>query len=82
MITISPKGQYLALRKAEAEGFSKLIAETEFKSALVYAYAEFAMTCPNPDQLAGANQFIRTFLNIADPESQQKFPSKDLKTLT
>ena len=81
-MTISPKSQYLSLRKDEAEEFTKLVAEPAVKSALVYAFAEFAMGCPNVDQLSGVSQFIRTFINISDPQNKNTFPSKELKTLT
>lgn len=80
-MNLSPKLQFQAARKAEAEKLIAVAGEHWFQTALLYAYAELSTRGKGVEYLSGANDFVNVLLNLPETKEQVQFPSKELKTL-
>lgn len=77
---LSPKENFLRL-ETYANELRNLSRNITVHTALTYALAEYATNNPSSERLAGAQDFIDTFLNLAEPKSQPRSPFPD-KRLT
>jgi hypothetical protein len=78
---LSPKEQFLHLEDAAAK-WRGLARGDLHCTVLTYAFAEFALSSPEPssEQIRAVRNFIETLLNIAEPKSPPRgaFPERRL----
>lgn len=76
---LSPKDLFLGLTEIPG-GWRNVSRSNVMATALTYALAEFATTCPSSEQMKGAQNFVDIFLNLAEPKGQPRppFPDKRL----
>jgi hypothetical protein len=76
---LSPKENFLRL-ETYANELRILSRNVTVHTALTYALAEYATNYPSSERLAGAQDFINIFLNLAEPKSEPRgaFPDKRL----
>lgn len=79
---LSPKENFLQLEES-AKGWRNVVRNNLTTTALTYALAEFATDNPSSEQLAGAQNFIKVLLNLAEPKSAPRgpFPDKRLSPI-
>lgn len=75
----SPKDLFLGLTDIPG-GWRNVSRSNVMATALTYAMAEYSTTNPSSEQLKGAQAFIDTLINLAEPKGQPRppFPDKRL----
>jgi len=74
----SPKEQWLA-DKTASEKWAEIVADPVFKKAMTYAFAQFAASCSDSTQIKGATSFRMQLVQLSEPPSTGRMPSKQLK---
>ena len=70
MVSLNPKKLFCANEQAAAS-HRALCRSNEMQQALAFTMAEFAVVASNEQQLSGAKNFVRIFLQLAEPETAQ-----------